>query len=91
MADAIGLNCGIQKTSEDRLRKVYWQQFQLLVAHMMFDKNLAVSMVGFQQMYYTYNDNLTRTLSNTNDVTYYHYLTVSHNKSTPNIPFFSGK
>ena len=57
---------------------------------MMFDKNLAVSMVAFQQMYCTYNDNLTRTLSNTNDIIYCHHLT-RVDKSTPNIPFFSGK
>ena len=57
---------------------------------MMFDKNLAVSMVALQQMYYTYNDNLTRTLFNTNEVIYCHHLT-RVNKSTPNIPFFSGK
>ena len=57
---------------------------------MMFDKNLAVSIVALQQMYYTYNDNLTRTLSNTNNIIYYHHLT-RVDKSTPNILFFSGK
>ena len=57
---------------------------------MTFDKNLAASMVALQQMYYTYNDNLTRTLSNTNDIIYCHHLT-RVGKSTPNIPFFSRK
>ena len=57
---------------------------------MMFDKNLVVSMVALQQMYYTYNDNLIRTFSNTNDIIYCDHLT-RVDKSTPNIPFFSGK
>ena len=41
-------------------------------------------------MYYTYNDNLIRTISNTNDIIYCHHL-MRVNKSASNIPFFSGK